>query len=36
MKKLDEHGIPAYPIPERAVSSLAAYYRWQRFKQRHG
>jgi len=36
MKKLDEHGIPSYPIPERAVSSLAAYYRWQRFKQRHG
>lgn len=34
MKTLDERGIPAYPIPERAVSALAAYYRWHRFKQK--
>ncbi|MDH5811229.1 MAG: CoA-binding protein [Candidatus Methanomethylicaceae archaeon] len=32
MRKLDELSIPSYPIPERAVSSLAAYYRWQRYK----
>ena len=34
MMKLDERGIPAYPIPERAVSALAAYYRWQRYRER--
>jgi acetyl-CoA synthetase (ADP-forming) len=34
MKKLDERGIPAYPIPERAVSALAAYYKWHRYRQR--
>jgi acetyl-CoA synthetase (ADP-forming) len=34
MRKLDERSIPTYPIPERAVSALAAYYRWQRYKQR--
>lgn len=32
MRKLDELSIPSYPIPERAVSSLAAYYRWQRYR----
>ena len=32
MRKLDELSIPSYPIPERAVSSLAAYYKWQRYK----
>ena len=31
MKKLEERGIPAYAVPERAVSSLSAYYRWQRY-----
>ncbi len=36
MKKLDERGIPAYPIPERAVSSLAAYYRWRKFQHKLG
>jgi acetyl-CoA synthetase (ADP-forming) len=30
MRKLDERSIPTYPIPERAVSALAAYYRWKR------
>jgi len=34
MRKLDELSIPSYPIPERAVSSLAAYYRWQRYRSR--
>jgi acetyl-CoA synthetase (ADP-forming) len=34
MRKLDERNIPAYPIPERAVSALAAYYRWQRYRER--
>ncbi len=32
MRKLEERSIPAYPIPERAVSSLAAYYRWSRYR----
>ncbi|MEN3050108.1 MAG: CoA-binding protein [Candidatus Methanosuratincola petrocarbonis] len=32
MQKLDERGVPSYPIPERAVSALAAYYRWQRYR----
>jgi len=36
MRKLDERNIPAYPIPERAVSALAAYYQWQRYRQRIG
>jgi acetyl-CoA synthetase (ADP-forming) len=34
MRKLDERNIPTYPIPERAVSALAAYYRWQRYRER--
>lgn len=34
IRKLDERSIPAYPIPERAVSALAAYYRWQRYRDR--
>ncbi len=35
MRKLEERSVPSYPIPERAVSSLAAYYRWQRYKLMH-
>jgi len=35
MKKLDERLIPSYPIPERAVSALAAYYRWKDYTDRH-
>jgi len=34
MRKLDERAIPAYPIPERAVSALASYYRWKRYTDR--
>jgi acetyl-CoA synthetase (ADP-forming) len=34
MRKLDERSVPTYPIPERAVSALAAYYRWQSYRQR--
>jgi acetyl-CoA synthetase (ADP-forming) len=34
LRKLDERSIPSYPIPERAVSALSAYYRWQRYKTR--
>jgi acyl-CoA synthetase (NDP forming) len=33
-RKLDERSIPSYPIPERAVSALDAYYRWQRYRDR--
>ncbi len=29
---LNEEGIPAYPEPERAIKSLAALYRWSRWK----
>ncbi|MDI9644273.1 MAG: CoA-binding protein [Candidatus Verstraetearchaeota archaeon] len=36
MQKLDELGIPSYPIPERAVSAVAAFYRWQRYKAKKG
>lgn len=36
MRKLEEHSIPSYPIPERTVSALAAYYRWQRYRLKHG
>ncbi|MDI9609189.1 MAG: CoA-binding protein [Candidatus Verstraetearchaeota archaeon] len=36
MQKLDERGVPSYPIPERAVSALAAYYRWQRYRLKKG
>ncbi|MGQ9759950.1 MAG: acetate--CoA ligase family protein [Candidatus Methanomethylicaceae archaeon] len=32
MRKLEERSIPSYIIPERAASSLAAYYRWQKYK----
>ncbi len=31
---LNEEGIPAYPEPERAIKSLAALYRWSRWKKR--
>ncbi|MCS7374709.1 MAG: acetyl CoA synthetase, partial [archaeon GB-1845-036] len=31
MKKLNLKGLPAYPIPERAVSSLGAYMKWARY-----
>ncbi|MCQ5341128.1 MAG: acetyl CoA synthetase, partial [Candidatus Methanomethylicia archaeon] len=34
MKKLEENSIPTYPIPERAVSSLAVYYKWLKYKKR--
>jgi len=34
MRKLDERSVPAYPIPERAVSALSSYYQWQRYLQR--
>lgn len=34
--KLDERSIPSYPIPERAVSALSAYYRWQRYREKKG
>lgn len=36
MQKLDERGIPSYPIPERAVSAVAAYYKWQRYRSKVG
>ncbi|MEA2071508.1 MAG: acetate--CoA ligase family protein [Asgard group archaeon] len=29
--KLNEHDIPAYDLPENAISSLGALYRWSRF-----
>ncbi|MDH5806812.1 MAG: CoA-binding protein [Candidatus Methanomethylicaceae archaeon] len=32
MKKLEENSIPTYEIPERAISSLAAYYKWYKRK----
>ena len=31
MKKLNLNGLPTYPIPERAVDSLAAYMRWAKY-----
>ncbi|WP_297458209.1 acetate--CoA ligase alpha subunit [Thermococcus sp.] len=30
--RLNEEGIPAYPEPDRAIKSLAALYRWSRWK----
>lgn len=35
MRKLDESLVPSYPIPERAVSALAAYYRWKAYADNH-
>jgi len=35
-RKLDERSIPSYPIPERAVSALSAYYKWQRYRVKKG
>ncbi|MCA6212840.1 MAG: acetate---CoA ligase (ADP-forming) subunit alpha [Thermococcaceae archaeon] len=32
---LNEHGIPAYPEPERAIKSLAALYKWHHWKMKH-
>lgn len=32
MKKLEEGSIPTYDMPEQAISSLAAYYRWYKRK----
>ncbi len=32
LAKLKENGIPAFPIPERAVAALAAMYKWHRWK----
>ncbi|WP_456396534.1 acetate--CoA ligase alpha subunit [Thermococcus sp.] len=32
--RLNEEGIPAYPEPERAIKSLAALYRWSRWRNR--
>jgi len=34
MRILEQNGIPAYPTPERAVSSLAAIYRWAKWKKK--
>ncbi|RLE54898.1 MAG: acetyl CoA synthetase, partial [Candidatus Methanomethylicota archaeon] len=31
LKLLNDVGIPAYPSPDRAASSLGAYYRWARY-----
>ena len=34
IRYLNRHGVPSYPTPERAVSSLAALYRWHRWRQK--
>ncbi len=31
LKLLNDVGVPAYPSPDRAASSLGAYYRWARY-----
>ena len=33
--KLNENDIPAYDLPEKAISSLSALYRWSEFVKRH-
>ncbi|NHJ49221.1 MAG: CoA-binding protein [Asgard group archaeon] len=33
--KLNENNIPAYDLPEKGISSLAAHYRWSNFVKRH-
>jgi acetyltransferase len=33
--KLNENQIPAYDLPEKAISSLGALYRWSNFVKRH-